>query len=191
MAGKNVCKLAIIFVSIGIYRKTSVSSVGANFHLDQFQLVVVRLGVGRRHVPRRQCVGRRSGSVRVVRRAAANWPAATAPSPAEQAATGRVVGGRTTTAEGRGVADGGPPGRRDETDERLTEACAHGAVEREVDAVVDERDNVHRVAERRVVRPETVLDEPAAQRQRTLRQLRHHEQHHDRHQHPLTTQYKG
>ena len=67
--------------------------------------------------------------------------------------------------------------------ERLSELGAHGAVEDEVDAVVDESHHVHDVAQRHVhVAEEAGLDE-AEDEEEALRQLRDEEEHDDRDEH--------
>jgi len=62
-------------------------------------------------------------------------------------------------------------------DERVAELFAHRAVEDEIDAVVDERENVEQVAERHVDLVDKAGRQHAAQQvDDALRQLRHQEQ---------------
>ena len=81
--------------------------------------------------------------------------------------------------------DGGGRRRSKETAEGRAELFAHRAVEREVDRVVDERHDVHRVTERYVVRLEEAGHKSAAHRQNALRQLGGEEQDEDDNEHSL------
>ena len=66
---------------------------------------------------------------------------------------------------------------------RVAEVSAHGAVQHEIDAIVDQRQHVHQVSERHVDVVEEVLQVDAEEDENGLRELRHHEEDDDHQQH--------